>query len=85
MTPDMSIVGMLITASVPVQIVMLLLVIASVMSWTIIFSKRRLIRRTKDASDDFEASFWSGGDLNTLYEGAAHKHPRREGRGLLGK
>jgi biopolymer transport protein TolQ len=26
-----------------------------------------LIRRTKDASDDFEASFWSGGDLNTLY------------------
>jgi biopolymer transport protein TolQ len=73
MTPDMSIVGMLFTASVPVKIVMLLLVAASVMSWTIIFTKRRLIARTKDASDDFEASFWSGGDLNTLYEGASHK------------
>jgi biopolymer transport protein TolQ len=36
-------------------------------SWSIIFTKRRLIRRTKDSSDDFEASFWSGGDLNTLY------------------
>ncbi|MDA0706793.1 MAG: protein TolQ [Proteobacteria bacterium] len=73
MTPDMSIVGMLFTASVPVQLVMLLLVMASVMSWTIIFTKRRLVARTQEASDDFEASFWSGGDLNTLYEGAAHK------------
>jgi biopolymer transport protein TolQ len=40
------------------------------MSWSIIFSKRRLIRRTKDASDEFEAAFWSGGDLNTLYRSA---------------
>ncbi len=72
MTPDMSIVGMLFTASIPVKAVMLLLVVASVMSWTIIFTKRRLIHRTKEASDDFEASFWSGGDLNTLYEGASH-------------
>ena len=71
MTPDMSIVGMLFEASIPVQLVMLLLVIASVMSWSIIFTKRRLIRRTKDASDEFEASFWSGGDLNTLYQGAS--------------
>ena len=51
----------------PVQIVMLLLIIASIMSWSIIFTKRRLIRRSTDASDDFEANFWSGGDLNTLY------------------
>jgi biopolymer transport protein TolQ len=50
---------------------MLLLLIASIMSWSIIFGKRRLIRKTKDASDDFEASFWSGGDLNTLYQSAA--------------
>lgn len=58
-------------ASMPVQIVMLLLVIASLMSWSIIFSKRRLIRRTKDASDEFETAFWSGGDLNTLYSSAS--------------
>ncbi len=67
MTPDMSILGMVLGASVPVQIVILLLVIASIMSWSIIFTKRRLIRRSTDASDDFEANFWSGGDLNTLY------------------
>jgi biopolymer transport protein TolQ len=63
----MSVVGLLLEASMPVQLEMLLLILASLVSWSIIFTKRRLIRRTKDSSDDFEASFWSGGDLNTLY------------------
>jgi biopolymer transport protein TolQ len=67
MTSDMSILGLLLEASLPVQVVILLLALASLVSWSIIFTKRRLIRRTKDSSDDFEASFWSGGDLNTLY------------------
>jgi biopolymer transport protein TolQ len=70
MTADMSVISLLWEASMPVQIVMLLLLAASVMSWNIIFTKRRLIRRTKDASDEFEAAFWSGGDLNTLYRSA---------------
>lgn len=70
MTADMSVISLLWEASMPVQIVMLLLLAASVMSWSIIFTKRRLIRRTKDASDEFEAAFWSGGDLNTLYRSA---------------
>lgn len=70
MTADMSIIGLLLDASIPVQLVILLLIIASVMSWSIIFTKRRLIRRTKNASDEFEASFWSGGDLNALYQNA---------------
>ena len=60
MTADMSVVGLLMGASLPVQIVMLLLIGASVVSWSIIFTKRRLIRRTQEASDDFEAAFWSG-------------------------
>ena len=71
MTADMSIIGLLLDASIPVQLVILLLIIASVMSWTIIFTKRRLIRKTKNASDEFEANFWSGGDLNTLYQSAS--------------
>jgi biopolymer transport protein TolQ len=70
MTSDMSVVGLLLEASMPVQLVMLLLILASLVSWSIIFTKRRLLRRTTDASDDFEASFWSGGDLNTLYNSA---------------
>ena len=79
MTADMSIVHLLLNASIPVQIVMVLLLIASLMSWSIIFTKRRLIRRTKDASDEFEAAFWSGGDLNTLYQRAT-----REKGGAIG-
>lgn len=70
MTPDMSVVALMLHASLPVQLVIILLIGASVMSWSIIFTKRRLIRRTKDASDKFEASFWSGGDLNSLYRSA---------------
>ena len=71
MTADMSVISLLWEASMPVQIVMLLLLGASLMSWSIIFTKRRLIRRTRDASDEFEAAFWSGGDLNTLYRSAS--------------
>ena len=71
MTADMSVIGLLIEASLPVQLVMLLLIGASLVSWSIIFTKRRLIRRTQDASDEFEAAFWSGGDLNTLYQSAS--------------
>jgi len=71
---EMSVIGLLLNASIPVQIVMLLLMIASLMSWSIIFTKRRLIRKTTNASDEFEANFWSGGDLNTLYQSASrHK------------
>ena len=71
MTSDLAVIGLLLQASIPVKIVMILLILASLVSWTIIFTKRRLIRRTRAASDDFEASFWSGGDLNTLYQSAA--------------
>lgn len=73
MTADMSVIQLLIHASIPVQFVMALLLGASLMSWSIIFTKRRLIRRTKSGSDDFEAAFWSGGDLNTLYQRATRE------------
>ena len=70
MNADLTVVGLVADASIPVKIVMLLLLLASLVSWYIIFSKRRLLTRTKSASDKFEADFWSGGDLNTLYRAA---------------
>ena len=73
MSTDMSIVRLILDASILVQLVMLILVIMSLMSWTIIFAKRRLIQRTKASSDDFESNFWSGGDLNTLYRDAGRR------------
>jgi len=68
---NMDVMRLIIEASLPVQIVMLLLLAASIASWRIILQKRGLIRKTKSASDDFETSFWSGGDLNTLYRSAS--------------
>jgi len=73
MTTDMSLLSLVMGASFPVQVVLLILLAASFVSWSIIFTKRRLIRRTKAASDEFEASFWSGGDLNTLYRSATRE------------
>ena len=79
MTTDMSLLSLVMGASLPVQAVLLILLAASFVSWSIIFTKRRLIRRTKAASDEFEASFWSGGDLNTLFRSAT-----RESGGTVG-
>jgi biopolymer transport protein TolQ len=70
---SLSVISLIIDASPVVQLVMLLLLAASFMSWSIIFTKRRLIHRTRNASDEFETSFWSGGDLNTLYRSATRQ------------
>jgi biopolymer transport protein TolQ len=67
MPGDMSIVRLVLQASIPVQLVLALLAFASVMSWAIIFNKSALIRRARREADQFETSFWSGGDLAQLY------------------
>mgnify|MGYP001817046804 FL=1 len=73
MNMEMDVVRLVLDASWPVQVVMLLLIAASFVCWRIIWFKRGLIRKTKASSDDFEASFWSGGDLNTLFRSATRQ------------
>jgi len=73
MDMNMDVMRLVFDASWPVQVVMILLLAASLVSWRIIWQKRGLIRKAKSASDDFEASFWSGGDLNTLYRSASRQ------------
>ncbi len=68
MTTNMSFLNLILNASFVVQLVMFSLLVASVASWSIIFTKQRLIKRIKAASDSFESNFWAGGDLNTLYQ-----------------
>ena len=50
------------------QLVMLMLVVASVVSWVIIVQRWRLLSATKEQFDSFEDRFWSGVDLNQLYK-----------------
>jgi len=65
---QLSVVDLLLQASLVVQLVMLLLAGASVLSWAIIFRKRRLIGAARQEADRFEAWFWSGVDLGKLFK-----------------
>lgn len=67
MTADLSILSLITNASVLVQLVMLLLLIVSLMSWNIIFQKRKMLIKARERADEFEERFWSGGDLSSLY------------------
>jgi biopolymer transport protein TolQ len=71
MTTDLSILSLVLEASLVVQGVLLLLLIASIASWAMIIDKRRLLKQASSAATQFEASFWSGGDLNSLYRDIA--------------
>src|ERR1700719_2572006 len=64
---QLSILRLIAQASVPVQIVIGILLLASLSSWAIIFRKRRIIRRARREADRFESRFWSGDDLAQLY------------------
>ncbi|KAF0191378.1 MAG: biopolymer transport protein TolQ [Gammaproteobacteria bacterium] len=79
MTADLSLFHLIANASFVVQLVMLLLLVISIISWTIIFRKWRVTRDAHGAADDFEASFWSGGDLNTLYKKLASRDEKPSG------
>ena len=73
-TNHLDIVNLLLHASIPVQFVMLLLLVASIASWVIIFRKRSLLNRAEHEADRFEERFWSGADLSKLYAGASERN-----------
>ncbi|MBZ0132975.1 MAG: protein TolQ [Rhodocyclaceae bacterium] len=71
-TTDMSILSLIAGASILVKGVMLLLAAVSFMSWYWIFRKWFAIRDARIKTDQFERDFWSGGDLNSLYQSAVN-------------
>ena len=66
---DMSIFSLVAGASLPVQFVLVVLLITSLFSWWYIFIKVATIKRAETNAEDFENSFWTGGDLNKLFDG----------------
>jgi biopolymer transport protein TolQ len=58
---------LVLNASIIVQIVMALLLLASVISWSIMLRKRAELRRARADADRFEEVFWSGGDLTAMF------------------
>ena len=67
MQHDLSILRLVLDASLVVQLVMGLLLLASIASWAVIIQKNRLLTGARSQADSFEKEFWSGGDLNGLY------------------
>ncbi|HEX5674186.1 MAG TPA: protein TolQ [Azonexus sp.] len=68
---DLSLLHLILNASLPVQIVMALLLGASLMSWWFIFIKLFALKRTLRKTDSFEREFWGGGDINAMYQRVA--------------
>jgi biopolymer transport protein TolQ len=71
-TQDMSLLNLISSASLPVQLVMAVLLIASFLSWWYIFRKLFTLRAEIKQSDEFEHIFWKGADLNELYQGVVN-------------
>ena len=76
METDLSFLSLFTHASVLVQVVMGLLLIVSLLSWTVIFQKWKVLKKARILADEFEDRFWSGGDLAGLYnQVTSGRHP----------
>jgi len=71
---ELSLLSLLWHASLPVQLVMLILVGISILSWTVIFSKHAALKRASSQTRQFENDFWAGGDLTMLQQSVSSRH-----------
>ena len=76
---DHSLLTLIINASFPVQLVMLLLLGASVFSWALMYVKHGYIRQSQAEAKDFEGRFWSGINLSELFGQLSTRQQRRFG------
>lgn len=77
MEENLSVLGLILDAGLVVQLVMILLLLATLTSWTLIYVKRGVLARTRKQADQFDKIFWSGGKLNDIYD-AVKRHPNSE-------
>ena len=82
---DLSFFSLILGASLPVQFVMLILILASGMSWKYIYLKIKVLKITEENTDEFERFFWSGGDLTKLYNSLNTMHGDRNGLATIFK
>jgi len=79
MNNDLTIIGMVLNASPFVQFILALLLIASIASWAVIIDKQRVLKKAVQSAQDFEASFWSGVELSSLYREMARSDATPQG------
>ena len=76
---DYSLLTLMLHASLPVQLVMLILLLASVFSWALIYAKRGYIQQARAEAQTFEGRFWSGINLSDLFTQLSTRQERRLG------
>ena len=81
--PELSIFHLILNASFVVQLVMLLLLVVSLVSWTLIFLKSAVIKKARISADRFERKFWSGADLGELYKRLSSRRNRLTGMEMI--
>ncbi len=81
--PELSIFHLILNASFVVQLVMLLLLVVSLISWTLIFLKSTVIKKARISADRFERKFWSGADLGELYKRLSSRRNRLTGMEMI--
>ena len=74
MNTDLSIISLILDASFVVQLVMIILLIASILSWVVIFEKNKFLNDVSNDSKSFERLFWSGKELETIYKSYEDKN-----------
>lgn len=79
MSADMSFTHLILEASLVVQFVMLILVLASIVSWSMIFNKRIMLKKAQREADNFEESFWTAEDLSPLYNRISNSRHKTSG------
>jgi len=78
-TEGMTLFAIITHASFVVQLVMLLLLAASLISWTMIFRKLGAFKLAVRSAERFETRFWSGGNINQMYKEVSQNEDRPAG------
>jgi biopolymer transport protein TolQ len=76
---DQSITTLITQASLPVQLVLLILLMASVFSWATMYVKRTYIKQNQAEASTFEGRFWSGINLSDLFAQLSVRQEKRFG------
>lgn len=80
---NLSLLSLILNASLPVQIVMLILLITSLVSWWRIFMKVATLNRAETEAAKFEDDFWRNTDLTQLYEAVTSGKRQPQGMASL--
>ncbi|MDP8052740.1 protein TolQ [Pasteurella atlantica] len=79
MSMDFNFISLFLEASIVVKVVIVILMLFSVVSWAVIFSRSHLLSKARKYSITFENRFWSGEDLTRLHEGLDNRRDSLNG------